>query len=326
MEPSASPSLSLIVAATDFSAGSGHALRRAATLAARTGAVLHLLYVESPMGGDYPPEHVSKGPAEALRAWGDDALAEVPHPARLEHVEAFVLRDLVPAEGILRHVAEHEASLLVIGTHGRRGLRRLLLGSVAEELIRCSPVPVLTVPYRCATWASADMSVLAPVDFSAHTREAIAWARWLAHHYDAPLDLLHIVPEAGPFSTHHPAPRPQPNGSSYDLKPDLDARARIQLERFFAESDGPEVDVRFHVRAGTPGPEIVRFIGTHPTGAVVMDTHGRQGIEHFLLGSTTEKTVRQLTCPALTVRPAVSAGPATSRVASPADLTGSPIS
>src|SRR5690606_21900953 len=119
--------------------------------------------VESPMGGDYPPEHVHLEPVEALRAWGRAAIAEAIHPTEPEHVEPFVLRDLVPADGILRHVRTHDASLLVIGTHGRRGLRRFLLGSVAEELVRLAPVPVLTVPYRCATWAGPDFGVLAPV-------------------------------------------------------------------------------------------------------------------------------------------------------------------
>lgn len=322
MAPNAPLSLSLIVAATDFSEGAAHAVRRAAALAARTGATLHLLYVESPMGGDLPAEHAALTPVEALRAWGDDAIADAIHPAEPEHVEAVVVRDLVPADGILRHVRDHDASLLVIGTHGRRGLRRFLLGSVAEELVRLAPVPVLTVPYRCATWANADFGVLAPVDFSAYSLEALNWARRIAAHYEARLDLLHVVPEAGPFPTFYPVLQRPPLRSLYELEPDLDAQARIELERFFRESDGPGVDVRFHVRAGTPSTEIVKFANANPTGAVVMATHGLQGLQHLLLGSTTEKTVRQLTCPALTLRPDVLVDPVSGREITRADLIG----
>lgn len=232
------------------------------------------------------------------------------------------MRDLVPADGILRHASDHDASLLVIGTHGRRGLRRFLLGSVAEELVRLAPVPVLTVPYRCATWAGTDFTVLAPVDFSTYSLEALSWARRLAAHYGARLDLLHVVPEAGPYPTFYPVLQRPPLRSLYDLEPDLDAQARIELERFFNESDGPEVDIRFHVRAGTPSTEIVRFTNANPTGAVVMATHGLQGLQHLLIGSTTEKTIRQLTCPALTLRPDLLVDPVSGREISRADLIG----
>ena len=322
MAPNAPLPLSLIVAATDFSEGSAHAVRRAAALAARAGAALHLLYVESLMGSGLPAELAALGSTEALRTWGDAAIADAIHPAEPDHVEVFVARDLAPAEGILRHVRDHSADLLVIGTHGRRGLRRFLLGSVAEELVRLAPVPVLTVPYRCATWAGTDFTVLAPVDFSTYSLEALSWARRLAAHYGARLDLLHVVPEAGPYPTFYPVLRRPPLRSLYDLEPDLDAQARIELERFFDESDGPEVDVRFHVRAGMPSTEIVRFANQNPTGAVVMATHGLQGLQHLLLGSTTEKTLRQLTCPAFTLRPDILVDPVSGREVSRADLTG----
>lgn len=317
-------SFSLIVAATDFSEGAGHAVRRAAALAERTGAALHLVYVESPMGGDYPPDHAEKSPVEAVRAWGDDAIGEAIHPAHVAHVEALVVRDLAPADAILRHVKEVEADLLVTGTHGRRGLRRFLLGSVAEELVRLSPVPVLTVPYRCTTWPSAEHAVLAPVDFSSQAREALAWARRLAAHYDAPLHLLHVVQESGPYPTFYPFLESPPLGSLHQLDPDLDAKARIELERFYGESHGPRVDVQFFVRSGTPSTEIVSFVQTHATGAVVMGTHGLHGLQHLLLGSTTEKTLRQLPCPALTIRPEFVTDPATGRSLSRSDLVGAP--
>ena len=313
-------SFSLIVAATDFSEGAGHAVRRAAALAERTGAALHLVYVESPMGGDYPSEHADKSPVEAVRAWGDDAIGEAIHPARVEHVEAFALRDLAPADAILRHVAKTKADLLVTGTHGRRGLRRFLLGSVAEELVRLSPAPVLTVPYHCTTWPNAEHAVLAPVDFSDHAREALAWARQLAAHYDAPLHLLHVVQEAGPYPKFYPFLESPPLGSLHNLDPNIDAKARIELERFYAESHGPRVDVRFHVRSGTPSAEIVSFVRGRATGAVVMGTHGLHGLQHLLLGSTTEKTLRQLPCPAFTIRPRVVTDPATGRDLSRSDL------
>ncbi|HEY2154786.1 MAG TPA: universal stress protein [Isosphaeraceae bacterium] len=149
-----------ILAPTDFSEHASKALRYAAALAERFGATLHLLHVLPevvPMAPDLvagapdlviatalPPEYYRDTEAESLEAlgrvldpsWG--AVASVERAVRLGD----------PVEEIIDYAAEQRIDLIVIATHGRTGLGHVLLGSVAEQIVRHSPCPVLTIRDR----------------------------------------------------------------------------------------------------------------------------------------------------------------------------------
>ncbi len=131
--------------AADFSDGSRAAFREACDLAGRFEAELILLHAEEPPAvTDIPPPAavVADARREAtgrLEAWRAEAEAVLGRPVEVE------LLDGPAAPAVARAAAEQRLDLLVTGTHGRRGFRHLVLGSVAERLVHLSPCPVLVV-------------------------------------------------------------------------------------------------------------------------------------------------------------------------------------
>jgi nucleotide-binding universal stress UspA family protein len=141
--------LARILVPTDFSAGSEHAWNEARRLASRLGAELVLLHVlvEAPLYSEGPfTVKQTRGVFEAARKWAVDALGQWTSAAVAEGLAArWVLRTGVPYKEIVGAATRERADLIVIGTHGRGGLDRALLGSVADRVIRLAPCPVLTV-------------------------------------------------------------------------------------------------------------------------------------------------------------------------------------
>jgi nucleotide-binding universal stress UspA family protein len=134
---------------TDFSPPSAEAWRAAQQLARSLGAELVLLhvFVEGVLYGESP----FTGPQvravyESARVWAEETLKHWADEARVSGLEVWTeLRTGVPYEGIVSAAAEDHADLIVIGTRGRGGIGRTLLGSVADRVIRLAPCPVLSV-------------------------------------------------------------------------------------------------------------------------------------------------------------------------------------
>ncbi len=139
-----------IVAPTDFSAHAEHALRYACALAERLGAELHVLHVLSeivPTGPDpllmpvMPPQFYQEDEARVAKSLETVVDPSWGKPRSL----STAVRWGTPAQGIVDYAAEQNADLIVISTHGRTGLSHVLLGSVAERIVRVAPCPVLTI-------------------------------------------------------------------------------------------------------------------------------------------------------------------------------------
>ena len=133
-----------ILLPTDGSDAGNRAVDQAVGLAAETGAALDLLFVVEDI--PYAPEMVDDTVEAQIREVGEATLADIQERAGAAGVEVTeAIRDGAPHEAILEYAAEEDVDAVVMGTHGRRGLERYLLGSVAERVVRLSPVPVLTV-------------------------------------------------------------------------------------------------------------------------------------------------------------------------------------
>lgn len=276
--------LRTILVATDFSACAAHAWAHALELARRYDAALHLLHVTV--------EHVTDLGAAEAAGWAEQA-------AGLEVVEARRTDQTVPG-GIMAYAREHDVDLIVMGTQGRYGVGRFLLGSAAERVVRQALRPVLLV--RCPDAEhpapSGDPgSILVPVDFSAHAHEALRYARALAATFAARVDLLHVVEEP-----HYPDFYSARRTSIAAIQRDLEREAMQQLRQVYEEVEGPRGPVRFTVLMGHTAQIILTYAAEHQSSLIVMASHGRAGLKEFFMGSVAEKVVRRAPCPVFMVR------------------------
>ena len=200
------------------------------------------------------------------------------------------------AEGILSYATEHDTHLIVLGTHGRSGVKRLVLGSVAEEVVRRAPHPVMTVGRGAKAPESMEGGhLLVPVDFSDHQERLVAHARELALAYDMTLTLLHVVEaETRPAMYEEYFAPPDPGVLVERTRSVLEERAETLRE------DG--VDVTIDVRSGHPAKETLEAAEELDVDLLAIATHGRSGIERMLMGSVAEKVIRQAPCPVFTVK------------------------
>lgn len=294
--------LDTILFPTDFSSVAEDAFAHAAHLALQSGATIHVFNVVTPEADDAsnPMDFLPVAPAEGA------AVGDTP-PQRMEVQTVTQERGTVPVvyaqtdssspeRAIVDHATEHDADLALMGTHGRKGMDRLLSGSVAEEVVRQAPCPVFTVPAHDGKQVESDVGrVLVPVDLSEQSTLVVNHAADLADMYGAPIDLLHVVEEAA-FPTAYGVDPLAP------AQPDVQARAREAVEALATKLDDHAEPVNVHVLTGYAPRDIVDFADQHHSDLIVMATHGRTGLQRFLIGSVAEKVVRSAPCPVFTVK------------------------
>jgi nucleotide-binding universal stress UspA family protein len=292
-----------LLIARDFSPVSNRAVRYALDLAARTGATLHVLHAEVLHEAPDPGDD-DRSPADGFSRFREELKQEgsvSPDALDAVSVQEVRRRDVSSGPAILDYADEADVDLIALGTHGRRGASRILLGSVAEEVVRRAQQPVLTV--RGEPDESSVLSphiidrILVPVDFSDHAREALRAAKEWAALYGASIDALHVVAERIQPAFYAGGVR-----SIYDMQPDIEQKMLDRLEAFVEETDGPDTEVRPHVAVGNAAPDIVDFVESEDIDLVAMSTHGHTGLDRFLLGSVAEKIVRHVHCPVVTMK------------------------
>lgn len=262
---------------TDYSATAQRALGFARRFADAHGAELHVLYAR------VPGDDVNCPTDPESEAW-------LGGPAR--HVVQVEREGVAVADVILGYAEEAVADLVVMGTHGRTGLERAMLGSVAEKVVRRALCPVLTVPPGAEPDGIG--RIVVPVDFSEHAQRALTHAGALAGEFGAHLDALHVVYDVTLPSAYGMGPLGVAG-------PEVLDRSREALARLVEESVPAGVHWEAHTEIGYAATDIVRFAERHDAGLIVMATHGWTGLKHFLLGSVTEKVVRHAPCPVFRV-------------------------
>jgi nucleotide-binding universal stress UspA family protein len=290
---------------TDFSRCAEQALLHALYLATKFRAEVHMLHAVVLHG--YDPHN----PAYTFPEIDEDTLDRL-QKATAEHMQTSLqhhetsglqvkqvqVRGFSAAEVILTYATEQDPDLIVMGTHGRRGLGHLLLGSVAEEVVRFASCPVLTVREQEDELLIDNVNrLLVPIDFSEHSQVAVSYAKELAAFYEAKLQLLHVVEQ-----DIHPHFYGFGKTSMLDLSPDIADTSRQEMIKVFQAAAGPQVPYEVHVGEGRSEGEVVRFAQDHQSDLVVIATHGLTGLQHFKLGSTTTKVVRRAPCPVFTVK------------------------
>jgi nucleotide-binding universal stress UspA family protein len=210
-------------------------------------------------------------------------------------VNTEIIRGISASDVILEYLHQHSYDLVVMGTHGHTGLKHLLLGSVAEKVVRFSPVPVLTVHRSIQKFQIR--KILVPIDFSPYSKEAADYAFLFAQKFGATIEFIHVIEQE-----IHPAFYASGVDSIFEIDPSLKDRVIENLQEFIEDQKIEGIPIRFLVREGKAHKEIVEYAKENEVDLITIATHGLTGLDYILLGSTTEKVVRWSSCPVLTVK------------------------
>ena len=277
-----------ILFATDFEISASRALPFAVALAKRYGAKLYAVHV-------IPPEAYALASAESFARvlaeaadFGKYSLNQLLSPLRTHGISCeALLGDGNVADVVEKLVEDRTADLLVVGTSGRMGLGKAFVGSVAEELIRESPCPVLTVGPHVTTLASSGVQcIICATDFSPASKRAVQFAGSLAEEYQAHLTLFHVLegrlPTSLPFAIEF-----------------AERRLREALPAEIELPHKPEIVVE----TGSVADRILNLATDLPADIMVMGARGvgsfAEMASHF--GSTAHRVVSLAHCPVLTV-------------------------
>ncbi|WP_158058039.1 universal stress protein [Halorussus halophilus] len=281
-----------VLVPTDGSEESRRAATHGVELASRFGGLVRALYVVDDRYsglefGDADGDPVT----QALEHDGEEATEAVENAAAERRVEATSeLREGIPADAILDAIAEWDADLVVMGTHGRTGLEHFLVGSTAERVVRYSPVPVLTVRANGQDATDYETIVVA-TDGSEPADDAITEALTVANAYDATVHVLSVVDTR--------------LSQSAALLESLEIEAKNAvsdaIEQVTTDDEDGDVDVTTTVMEGVPAAAIVDYAADNDADLLVVGTRGVTGLDRFVTGSTAERVVRTSPVPVLTV-------------------------
>lgn len=288
-----------ILLPTDFSECAATAASYALTFARQYGASITLAHVsmvydDDPANPDRVydrSQEVLTEPEPRIRRRMEDLMTETNFTEDVG-VNLLQIRGVTVADSLADFAEENAVDLVIMGTHGRRGFKRWLLGSVAEELVRRAPCAVFSIKESWDHHPDGLRNILVPIDFSLASRTALQKARSLACAFGATLQILHVV-----------QPPPYPDIYTYASTDDFydEAKARsVEVIEGLLSEEGDHATAQIHVLTGHPAREILKFAEGHSCDLVLMAHLGISGVSDRVLGSVTEHVVRQAPCPVLT--------------------------
>ena len=299
-----------ILCPIDFSEHSRRALDHAVAIARWYEAAVTVLHVFSPVTvaavGAAPMvfEPMVLAPVDRDRLLADTRAFAAAESAPGVAIEA-VIREGSTATEILEQAASMRADLLVIGTHGRSGFDRLLVGSVAEKVLRKASCPVLTVPKGLPDAVPSGpvlyKRILCPVDFSDSSLHALKYATSMAQEADGQLTVLHVVAHEFENAADMASMVSDAGITIGSFVKQREEALRRRLQE--AVATAPEFcSVESLITHGKPWREVLRIAAERQSDLIVMGVQGRGAADLLFFGSTTQHVVREASCPVLTLR------------------------
>lgn len=279
-----------ILFATDFSQAAGAAAPIAIQIARRYGAKVYGVHVNR--FDDYTAAAPSAWAAMAERAekeTREDA-------GRLNEQLQSIEHEVVIGEGNLWEVLSNmiqqkEIDLVVVGTRGRTGFGKTLLGSVAEQILRQSPCPVLTVGPHVNPWSDEYVKmreILYATNLATDAPVAAPYAISLAQENQAHLVLLHVIED--------------PKAGDLVDSPEVTDLKERKLQQLVTEQAGLWCEPTYIVEQGPAAEKILDVAKRRPTDLIVLGARSAKGLATHMNIGTVHKVVSQAKCPVLTVR------------------------
>ena len=290
--------IKLILCPIDFSEFSIRAYRYALSVAQHYRAKVVALHIVELWRYPYADYVASQGDYQefcrALHEGGEEKLREfVKNHTQDEAPPELVVHEGIAADLILSFAKAQKTDLIVMGTHGRRGFDRLVLGSVTDRVMRRTPCPVLTICKPQDSIAAGKERhhvhhlnrILFCTDFSENSGRALNYAVSATGEYDAELTLLHVLEEI-------------PTAAK---KAEAIARATEQLDRLIPSQERNKLKIKTAVRIGKPYQQIIQLAEEAQVDLVAMGVSGRGALDRAVFGSTTYRVIQLGPCPVLAV-------------------------
>ncbi len=298
-----------ILCPIDFSDHARRALDHAIAIARWYESTVTVLHVFQTPGAEFGSGPALSEPTVLTPVDRDQLLADTSAFAETERA-SDVTMEAVVCEGnaageILKQATSMKADLLVIGTHGRSGFERLLLGSVAERVLRKASCPVMTVPVRLPDAVPAGpvlyKRILCPVDFSESSLQALKYAMSMAQEADGQLTALHVVEPEFENTTDMASVAFNAGMALGDFLKEREEALRRRLQEAVAGAS-EFCTVESLMTHGKPWREVLRVAADRQSELIVMGVQGRGAADLLFFGSTTQHVVREASCPVLTLR------------------------
>ncbi|HVN21765.1 MAG TPA: universal stress protein [Dongiaceae bacterium] len=276
-----------ILVPTDFSPASRTALPFAQSLAQTYGSTILLAHAIAPEPHrQIPTDHI---PEEDSMVW-DHARAKMAEFARDGSLTGLCCQMLVErgdvGDVIPNMIGEHAVDMVVVGTHGRRGVSKLVLGSEAEKIYRSATCPVLIVGPRAGRpdrWTLRQ--ILCPIEPSESPAPVLQYALSLAEEHQSRLILLEAMPLV-----------------PWQHRSEMEEKSCAALEALIPEEARNWCNLEYMVRWGHPAESIVNQAETRGVDLIVMSVHKSRVISSHLPWPVASEVISQAGCPVLTIR------------------------
>jgi nucleotide-binding universal stress UspA family protein len=282
-----------ILCPIDFFPASDAAVNYATGLAENYDAAIHLVHVVTPVASSIYEYAIDI--AEIMKSLEERSAQEMNKlAAKVKEAGVAVETELCLGDvydEIRRTIDVAKPDLVVMGTHGRRGVERWFMGSTTEKLLRHSPVPLVTISAAGEkSGAPRFRRILVTTDFSDGTPDALAHAFSVAQENESEVTLLHVVHDVSA-------------DVSGKYRNSLIEGVRNQLASLVPAEARNWCDVVTRVEIGEPYRTILRTLENEKFDLLVMNIHGKGMLDRALLGSTAERVVRAASCPVMLIPP-----------------------
>lgn len=293
-----------ILCATDFSEFTETVVAYGVAMANRFDATLSICHViDLPTISAYGEAVFD--PLEYQQRFMDTARREITHLLSDAPVDYQALVTIGnTSDEIARQAYDHGVDLVITATHGRSGLKRFFLGSVTERLMRVLPCPLLILrgseeqidPYTPRQFPFK--KILVGCDFSTDASLALEYSLSMAQEFESELHLVHVVEPSGYKNLFK-----LPQGSGEKFKQDLYDMIKEKLNSLVPQEAQDWIRLETRLLVGKPYAELVRYARMNDIDLIALGIRGHGMVEELLVGSTTDRVIRQSPCPVLSICP-----------------------
>ncbi|MFC1785015.1 universal stress protein [Candidatus Neomarinimicrobiota bacterium] len=286
---------------TDFSECSEKGYEYASIIAKTYNAELHIFHADIPYYNFFGPEFKIHSSSKDARSYLLELGKQMDkYVSKYSIFENKTIKrcntGYATAPTIVDYAKTNCIDLIVMCAYGRRGFRHMLLGSVAEEVIKTSPCHVIIICNEDSI-KSVPKHVLVPTDYSSHAFRAVLEGYNITQKLGSDITLLHVIEEPIPSAYCL-----EGGDEIIDRFYELTAKDAKKKLSDINKDVGIRLNYKIKVIRGHVASSITKYASDNKVDLIVMGSHGHTGLTHFLLGSTTDKVVRSATCPVLIVK------------------------